>query len=322
MCIPLPMPKDIRYRLDLAGGATMDTGCYAIHMNRSVAGAEPSVVERAGARPSAPASTGGCAAELHYPGGVTGTMTCALWSSTLLKVGVRAFGTDGELRVFNPTGPQFGYRMTRAPARRREGADPGRRREDADVHVPARAFVAAVRDGVPPLTPPADAVAQHGGRRRDLPRRRASGCASRRLPAPERGARGSRHGPPSQRARTCPAARVGLGLVMMASPRLAFGPIYGAGAGEPAAQALGRMMGAREAVLGAGGAIAVGERRGSADWLSMIAVADGIDALVNLGSRRLGWRGRVLGVIAARVRASRHLVLAKQLAARRSTPPA
>ena len=41
---PLPMPKDIRYRLDLAGGATMDTGCYAVHMNRSVAGAEPTVV--------------------------------------------------------------------------------------------------------------------------------------------------------------------------------------------------------------------------------------------------------------------------------------
>lgn len=108
--------------------------------------------------------------------------------------------------------------------------------------------------------------------------------------------------------------RVGLGLVMMTSPRLAFGPIYGAGAGEPAARALGRMMGAREAVLGAGGAIAVGERQGSANWLSMIALADGVDALVNLGSRRLGWRGRVLGVAAAASSVG-HLVLSKQLAA-------
>jgi hypothetical protein len=109
-------------------------------------------------------------------------------------------------------------------------------------------------------------------------------------------------------------SRVGLGLVMMAAPRLAFGPIYGPGAGEPAARALGRMMGAREAVLGAGGAIAVGERRGGADWLSMIAVADGIDALVNFGSRSLGWRGRALGVVAAASSVA-HLVLAKQLAA-------
>ena len=124
MCIPLPTPKDIRYRLDLAGGATMDTGCYAVHMNRSVAGAEPTVI-------SAQARTAGAGvdrwmrAEFHYPGGVTGTMTCALWSSTLLRVAVRAFGTDGELRVFNPTGPQFGYRMTvrRAGAKERIRVD-------------------------------------------------------------------------------------------------------------------------------------------------------------------------------------------------------
>lgn len=108
--------------------------------------------------------------------------------------------------------------------------------------------------------------------------------------------------------------RVGLGIVMMASPRLAFGPIYGAGAGEPAARALSRMMGAREAVLGAGGAIAVGEQRGSANWISMIAVADGVDAVVNLASRSLGWRGRVLGIAAAASSVG-HLVLAKQLAA-------
>ena len=38
MCIPLPLPNDIRYRYDLAGGAVMDVGCYAIHMNRLVAG--------------------------------------------------------------------------------------------------------------------------------------------------------------------------------------------------------------------------------------------------------------------------------------------
>ena len=60
MCIPLPLPKDIRYRLDLAGGATMDTGCYAIHMNRSVAGAEPTVVRAPGADGPQPVSTGGC----------------------------------------------------------------------------------------------------------------------------------------------------------------------------------------------------------------------------------------------------------------------
>ena len=156
MCIPLPMPKDIRYRLDLAGGATMDTGCYAVHMNRSVAGAEPAVVS-AYARTARPGVDRWMRAELQYPGGVTGTMTCALWSSTLLKVSVRAFGTAGELRVFNPTGPQFGYRMTvkRAGAKERIRVDGAK---TATYTYQLRAFLAAVRDGVAPLTPPADAV--------------------------------------------------------------------------------------------------------------------------------------------------------------------
>ena len=157
MCIPLPLPKDIRYRLDLAGGATMDTGCYAIHMNRSVAGAEPTVVS-AQARTVRPGVDRWMRADLAYPGGVTGTMTCALWSSTLLKVGVRVFGTTGELRVFNPTGPQFGYRMTL-----RRG-DAKERIRVAGAKTPTytyqlRAFLAAVVAGVPPLTPPADAIA-------------------------------------------------------------------------------------------------------------------------------------------------------------------
>jgi len=156
MCIPLPMPKDIRYRLDLAGGATMDTGCYAVHMNRSVAGAEPRVIS-AQARTAREGVDRWMRAEFHYPGGVTGTMTCALWSSTLLRVAVRAFGTDGELRVFNPTGPQFGYRMTvrRAGAKERIRVDGAK---TASYTYQLRAFLAAVRDGVPPLTPPADSV--------------------------------------------------------------------------------------------------------------------------------------------------------------------
>ena len=107
--------------------------------------------------------------------------------------------------------------------------------------------------------------------------------------------------------------RVGLGLVMLVAPRLAFGPLYGPGASTPAGAALGRMMGAREAALGAGAAIAAGERHGSANWMSMVALADGVDAVVNLTSRRLGWRGRVVGVVAAASSAA-HLVFAKRLA--------
>jgi hypothetical protein len=107
--------------------------------------------------------------------------------------------------------------------------------------------------------------------------------------------------------------RVGLGLLMIASPRAALGPVYGRDARAPTARAVVRMLGAREVVLGAGGAIAVGERVGSANWVSMLAVADGIDAVVNLTGRGLGGRARVLGVFAAGS-AVGHFLLAKRLA--------
>ncbi len=157
MCIPLPLPKDIRYRLDLAGGATMDTGCYAIHMNRLVADAEPEVIS-AKARLAHPGVDRWMQAQFRYPAGVTGTMTCALWSSTPLKVSVRAIGSKGELRVFNPTGPQMGYRMSlRSDGTKRRIQVEGAKK--ATYTYQLEAFAAAVRDGVPVLTPPADAIA-------------------------------------------------------------------------------------------------------------------------------------------------------------------
>ena len=44
MCFPLPKFSDIRYNYSLAGGATMDAGCYAVHMARTFGGATPEVV--------------------------------------------------------------------------------------------------------------------------------------------------------------------------------------------------------------------------------------------------------------------------------------
>jgi hypothetical protein len=108
--------------------------------------------------------------------------------------------------------------------------------------------------------------------------------------------------------------RVGLGLLLLVAPRVAVRRTYGVRRDEATSAALTRMLGAREVALGAGGAIAVGERRGSAGWVSMIALADGLDAVANLTGRRLGWRGRVVGVVAAGS-AVGHLVLAKRLAA-------
>jgi len=43
-CFPLPKFSDIRYDYSLAGGATMDAGCYAVHMVRAFGGSTPEVV--------------------------------------------------------------------------------------------------------------------------------------------------------------------------------------------------------------------------------------------------------------------------------------
>jgi predicted dehydrogenase len=157
MCIPLPMRNDIRYQLELAGGAVMDVGCYAIHMNRLLAGAEPEVVS-ARARLAKPGVDRWMQAELRYPDGTAGTMTCALWSSTPLKIGIKVTGERGTLNVFNPTGPQYAYRMTlRTDGRKQRVRVDGWRKATYAYQLDAFAN-AVLRDG-PVLTPPADAVA-------------------------------------------------------------------------------------------------------------------------------------------------------------------
>jgi predicted dehydrogenase len=157
MCIPLPLRNDIRYRYELAGGAVMDVGCYALHMNRLLAGEEPEVLA-ARVKLARPDVDRWARADLRYPSGTTGTMTCALLSSRLLSIRMRVTGTLGTLGVFNPTGPQFGYRMTVRGAAGRERV----RVEGARVPTYAyqlEAFCGAVSRGEPVLTPPSDSIA-------------------------------------------------------------------------------------------------------------------------------------------------------------------
>lgn len=110
MCIPLPMPSDIRYQLALAGGAMMDTGAYAAHMLRQLSGEEPRVT-RAAATLMSPGVDRAMEADVTLPSGATGHLECSLLSRKLLKVGVRVRFERGELRAFNPVAPQLGHRL-------------------------------------------------------------------------------------------------------------------------------------------------------------------------------------------------------------------
>ena len=76
--MPAPPDDDPRWSLELAGGATMDLGCYALHCARQLGtrflGGEPSVVSGSGReRPGRPGVDEALAVELVYPSGVTGS---------------------------------------------------------------------------------------------------------------------------------------------------------------------------------------------------------------------------------------------------------
>ncbi len=159
MCFPLLSSADIRWQYELGGGAAMDVGAYSVHQARLLGGgadgAEPTVTA-ARARLKKPKVDRWLQADLRWPAGHTGTATCAMWSSTVLKMVARVRGERGELRVFNPTGPHYFHRFTLVVDGRKSRESFPRR---ATYTYQLEAFTAAVLRGEPTLTPPADSVA-------------------------------------------------------------------------------------------------------------------------------------------------------------------
>ena len=88
LCFPLPKFSDIRYQYDLAGGATMDVGTYTVHMARLLGCEEPEVVS-AEAKLRTPDVDRAMRAELTFPSGHTGRITCSMWSKWVLQTYAR-----------------------------------------------------------------------------------------------------------------------------------------------------------------------------------------------------------------------------------------
>src|SRR5262245_39999502 len=154
-CIPLLVPGNIRFRYDLAGGALMDIGAYALNMVRWLSEAEPEVVS-ARAKLASPNVDRWLTAELRFADGRTGRITCSLPSTTLLKLQNKVEGSRGRLRVFNPLAPHFYHRLTvEAEGERRHERVPG----DATYTHQLRHFVARVRGAPPGPTEASDGVA-------------------------------------------------------------------------------------------------------------------------------------------------------------------
>jgi predicted dehydrogenase len=155
LCFPLPV-ADIRWELSLAGGALMDAGCYAVHLLRTLAGAEPTV-RSARAKLKSPQVDRYLKAELDFADGRTATITASMLSARLLGMGARVTGSAGTMQVFNPILPQVYHslRISTAKGKRRERVA----RKPSSYLAQLTAFRDAVLHGTPFPTHVDDAVA-------------------------------------------------------------------------------------------------------------------------------------------------------------------
>jgi predicted dehydrogenase len=154
LCFPLPLFSDIRYNYSLAGGATMDAGCYAVHMARTFGGSTPEVVSAQAKLRDAQIDRA-MTAELRFSEGHTGRIRCSMWSSRLLDFSAHVVGDQGELHALNPIMPQIYHRLSvRSAAGKRVERFPRR----ASYAYQLDAFAAAVLRGEPVKTTPEDAI--------------------------------------------------------------------------------------------------------------------------------------------------------------------
>jgi predicted dehydrogenase len=152
MCFPLPKFSDIRYNYSLAGGATMDVGCYVVHMVRTFGGSTPEVVS-AQAKLRDPRVDRAMTAELRFAAGHTGRVRCSLWSSDLFRLSAKVVGDRGELRVLSPVAPFRRLSVRSADGNRVERFPPR-----ATYAYQLDVFAAAVLRGEPVKTTPEDAI--------------------------------------------------------------------------------------------------------------------------------------------------------------------
>jgi predicted dehydrogenase len=110
LCAPLWNTRDIRYRPELAGGAAMDMGCYALHFVRTLGRAEPRVT-RARAKLLSPGVDRAMEIELEFPSGASGRAICSMLSRRVVDVSGRVEGTQGRMRILNPFMPQLFHRL-------------------------------------------------------------------------------------------------------------------------------------------------------------------------------------------------------------------
>jgi predicted dehydrogenase len=135
------LPNNIRFDWDLAGGVTMDLGCYLLDMLHYFSGSTPRVREAAAVM-GPPSIDVAMKAILELEDGATARMSCSMTPHTPAEAGFAAKGERGELLVTNPVAPHHGHQLAlKTDGKVRMETVEG----DTTYTHQLRAFVAAVR---------------------------------------------------------------------------------------------------------------------------------------------------------------------------------
>ena len=154
--VQVPDRSNIRYNWDLAGGATMDLGCYSIHLRRTMIKAEPTVVSAQARRFEGGQIDEALTAQLEFPGGVTATASSSLLEDVQAQT-ARLVGTLGTIEFEGFVKPHGGNTLTVTV-----GEDSTTETVAPDVTsygAQLSAFVAAVEEGGPVVIDAADSIA-------------------------------------------------------------------------------------------------------------------------------------------------------------------
>ena len=103
LLIPMPDPTDLRLQFDLAGGATMDVGCYALHSQRMishlVANGEPSIIKTEPNAADGKIDTK-LYMQLQYPNGVS-ALAKGDFEAKLMEAPLTVTGSKGSVHLPN-----------------------------------------------------------------------------------------------------------------------------------------------------------------------------------------------------------------------------
>lgn len=160
MCFPVSDLSDPRWSFELAGGSTMDVGCYAIHGLRTLGmfgGGEPAVVSAtAMQREGVALMDESMEADVVYPSGMTGHFLSS-FAHPEMDFTMRIIGAKGEAFAHNFCAAALDDRITVTSAGATRVEELGRR---TSYTYQLEAFADHVRNDVPVITDAQDTVTQ------------------------------------------------------------------------------------------------------------------------------------------------------------------